>query len=90
MKENEFMIAQIRGWGHLQYLGEAEGIAIQEANGRLIASAPDLLAACKVGLRFTSNVALADIRPISKGDLEDAKKAHILIENLITETEKKA
>lgn len=41
-------ICDIRGWGHLTgsgalHLPEAEAIAIQEANGRLIAAAPELL-----------------------------------------------
>ncbi len=36
MQEDDFMIAQIRGWGHLQYLGEEKGIEIQEANARRI------------------------------------------------------
>lgn len=46
-------IADIRGWGHLTGGGhgalglpEAEAIAIQEANGHLIAAAPELLEAC--------------------------------------------
>lgn len=47
MKESDFMVAQIRGWGHLQYHGENEADVIQEANAQLIAAAPDLLAACK-------------------------------------------
>ena len=54
MEESDFMVAQVRGWGHLQYLGEEKAIAIQEANARLIAAAPetknshdDLLAACE-------------------------------------------
>jgi hypothetical protein len=41
-------IADIRGWGHLTGTGacrlsEKDAIAIQEANARLIASAPELL-----------------------------------------------
>lgn len=48
MQESEFMVAQIRGWGHLQYLGDSEAAAIQEANALLIAAAPDLLKACKL------------------------------------------
>ncbi len=46
------MVCQIRGWGHLTGVGalnlpEDEAIAIQEANGKLIAAAPDLLAVLK-------------------------------------------
>jgi len=37
----EFMVADIRGWGHLQYL--PDGDKIQDANGKLMAAAPDLL-----------------------------------------------
>jgi hypothetical protein len=45
-------ICDIRGWGHLTgacslNLPDAEAEAIQEANARLIAAAPELLAACK-------------------------------------------
>ncbi len=32
MEKADFPIAQIRGWGHLQYLGEDKAIEIQEAN----------------------------------------------------------
>ncbi|KKM82687.1 hypothetical protein LCGC14_1317040 [marine sediment metagenome] len=32
MEKEDFPIAQIRGWGHLQYLGEDKAIEIQEAN----------------------------------------------------------
>jgi len=41
MQESDHMIADIRGWGHLSYL--PDGAEIQDANGRLIAAAPDLL-----------------------------------------------
>lgn len=37
----EFMVADIRGWGHLQYL--PDGDKIQDANGKLMAEAPNLL-----------------------------------------------
>ena len=46
MEESTFLVAQARGWGHLQYLGEAKAVAEQEANAHLIAAAPDLLEAC--------------------------------------------
>lgn len=45
MIESEHLIADIRGWGHIQYLPDAE--KIQDANGRLIAAAPDLLEALR-------------------------------------------
>lgn len=44
-------VAQVRGWGHLTGKGggcafdDDKAIAIQDANARLIAAAPDLLAA---------------------------------------------
>lgn len=44
-------VADVRGWGHLTGTGggcamaQDEAIAIQEANARLIAAAPELLAA---------------------------------------------
>lgn len=37
-----FQVADIRGWGHLQYVSNGE--AIQDANGELIASAPETAA----------------------------------------------
>lgn len=36
-----FRIADVRGWGHLQY--NADGKEVQEANGRLMTAAPVLL-----------------------------------------------
>lgn len=36
------MIAQVRGWGWLQKKGEEAGIAEQEANGRILAAAPEM------------------------------------------------
>ena len=52
-------IAQVRGWGWLQKLKNGE--AVQDANGRLIAAAPDLLEAligldeayCRAGENLT-------------------------------------
>ncbi len=32
MEESDFILAQVRGWGHLQYLGEENALDIQEAN----------------------------------------------------------
>lgn len=40
------MIADVRGWGWLQKL--PNGAEIQDANGRLIAAAPELLAASRL------------------------------------------
>lgn len=45
LEESDFLIADIRGWGHLQYL--PNGAEIQDANGRLIAASPDLYAVLK-------------------------------------------
>lgn len=39
MQEDDFMVAQIRGWGHLQYLGEEKAIEIQKANAEFIVEA---------------------------------------------------
>src|SRR5574343_1355743 len=44
-KGNPLHIATVRGWGTLQY--EPNGKSIQEANGRLLAAAPELLQALK-------------------------------------------
>jgi len=41
LEESDHMIADIRGWSHLAYL--KDGAEIQDANGLLIAAAPDLL-----------------------------------------------
>ena len=41
----QMMVAQVRGWGRLQYKGVEVAIKIQEANARLIAAAPDMLKA---------------------------------------------
>ncbi|MFA5899428.1 MAG: hypothetical protein WC829_09990 [Hyphomicrobium sp.] len=45
LEESDHLIADIRGWGHIQYL--PNGAEVQDANGRLIAAAPDLLEALK-------------------------------------------
>jgi hypothetical protein len=45
LQESDHLIADIRGWGHIQYL--PNGADVQDANGRLIAAAPDLLEALK-------------------------------------------
>ena len=47
----EYRVADIRGWGHLQYRGDERGDkkaqALQDGNGLLIAHAPtDILALC--------------------------------------------
>lgn len=41
------MIAEMRGWGWLQYKGEEAAIAEQESNARLISAAPDMYEALK-------------------------------------------
>lgn len=43
MEEADHLIADVRGWGHIQYL--PNGAEVQDANGRLIAAAPELLEA---------------------------------------------
>ncbi len=55
--KGSFPICDIRGWGHLTGKGhgalglsEAEAIAIQDANARLIAAAPDMLEAIEQAL----------------------------------------
>lgn len=40
----EFVIAQIRGWGHLSYLGEEKALAIQKANEERIVACVNALA----------------------------------------------
>lgn len=55
--EEEFLIASIRGWGHLQYLGHGEAAAIQEANANLISAAPDMYEALKRG-ELLANVSI--------------------------------
>jgi len=41
---SDYRVADIRGWGHLQYMGETRGDgkaqAMQDANGEFIAHAP--------------------------------------------------
>ena len=45
MEVSDYMVANIRGWGHLQYKGDERGDtkaqALQDANGQFISSAPD-------------------------------------------------
>lgn len=40
MKTAHFLVAEVRGWGYLQY--RADGEQVQAANARLIAAAPEL------------------------------------------------
>ncbi len=74
MKESDFMVAQIRGWGHLQYLGEKKAIAIQEANAdyichcvnshdTLVEQMDDLLDVCRAWVKLVKrdNIAACDL-----------------------------
>lgn len=45
MKEPRFLIAQVRGWGYMQYMQGGE--QIHAANARLIAAAPELYEALR-------------------------------------------
>ena len=67
LEESEFMLAQARGWGHLQYLDN--GTEIQDANAQLISAAPDLYEACK------HTVAFLDHSPENVGVMLDMLKA---------------
>ena len=40
MKTAHFLVAEVRGWGYLQY--QADGVQTQSCNARLIAAAPEL------------------------------------------------
>jgi hypothetical protein len=68
LKGGDAKVCDIRGWGYLTGKGhgalglpEAEAIAIQEANARLIAAAPELFEALRqIGLRYGSTVTLQD------------------------------
>lgn len=58
MKEPRFLIAQVRGWGYMQYMQGGE--QIHAANARLIAAAPELFEAL--------NEALINIERVLRGD----------------------
>uniref|UniRef100_A0A6M3LAA8 Uncharacterized protein n=1 Tax=viral metagenome TaxID=1070528 RepID=A0A6M3LAA8_9ZZZZ len=90
MEKTEFMIAEVRGWGHLQYLGENEAVSIQEANARLIAAAPDLLKVCE----FLAEVFPEDsIESMDAADFKDragkTMKAAEMAKTAITKAEGK-
>lgn len=70
LEESDHMIADIRGWGHLAYL--KDGAEIQDANGLLIAAAPDLLEALLELTARSENFHAADVR---FADFEVAKDA---------------
>lgn len=63
MIESEHLIADVCGWGHLQYL--PDGVEVQDANGRLIAAAPDLLESLK-----------AMVKMITRTDMEFMPEVH--------------
>lgn len=45
--DGQMVVAEIRGWGTLKTEhGTSEAVKIQDANGALIAAAPELLEAC--------------------------------------------
>jgi len=60
MKEREFPIAMMRGWGHLKYLGIDKAREIQKANAQRIVHCwnnhDELLEACKKALVFLKAV----------------------------------
>jgi hypothetical protein len=55
--EGTLKIAEIRGWGQLQY--QPNGADTQDANGRLLAAAPELLAALQEVVRISDRDHLA-------------------------------
>ena len=65
-------IAQVRGWGWLQKLKNGE--AVQDANGRLIAAAPDLLKALIMCCQSMSSV-LPDFNPFDQAAYDKARAA---------------
>jgi len=70
LKEDTFMIAEVRGWGHLQYLGEDKAFNIQKANARLIATAPKLYDACRDFDQSFSKEGQIDISKINKARIK--------------------
>jgi hypothetical protein len=66
MQEDDFLFADVRGWGHLQYHGEEKGFEIQKANAQELCrrwnafeeggSHKALLEACKDGLKFLDSM----------------------------------
>jgi hypothetical protein len=79
-------VADIRGWGHLTGGGHGalglpddQAIAIQEANGRLIAAAPELLEVAKE-LKELFRFALLSTSPtIARDGMEFIRKAEAII-----------
>lgn len=65
--KGEFMVADVRGWGHLQYVEGSEGI--QDANGKLLASGPDLVIALE---RISNCTDIATAREYARDALKKA------------------
>lgn len=68
-------VCDIRGWGHLTGSGAMnlpsdQAAVIQDANARLIAAAPDLLAACKMIASFA-----VSWQPLTPGDIRIVTEA---------------
>ncbi len=77
-KNGPMRIADVRGWGHLTGAGacrfpEEKAVAIQEANARLIAAAPELLTALQAVI--ASGCPNAKEHPIMKAAWERGEAA---------------
>ncbi len=70
--DGQMMVGQVRGWGTLKYKGEEIAIAIQEANGTLMAAAPEMLGALELALVRLRN---ADPRGVETDTYKICSKA---------------